>query len=1204
MKLRDQFRSGHSACLYNQIVRTMKLTILIITSVLLQVSANGLAQKVTFNKKDVTLKQLFTEIRKQTGYNVFWQDGRVDDSQKINADFRNASLEDVLNNVLEPQSLTYSIVNKTVVVKKKEKTFFEKIKEVFSNIDVSGKLIDAETGQPIPYVTVTLKGTNRKVFTNESGTFFFAKVPENGSLVFTSVSYETITKTLSATMVVKLTVRVLKLDDVVISTGYQQIRKGASTGSYSILTDKDIESTPSVNLLERLDGKVPGVHFDVRNNAIQMRSINGYVKNSPPLIVIDGFPAANQNLVNISSSVIDGNPLNGNKSYLNPDQPGTSGNAVMDNINPNDIESIAFLKDAAAASIWGAAAANGVIVITTKKGKRNAPSINYSVTVSTSAPGNFSNAKAMTSAQYVELEQEMFNKGFFTDPITDFRNAPISEAQEWMFRVKRGTATAAQRDSALNILSNRSNRDQFKKYLLQRATSQQHSLSLSGGGNNNTYYIAANYNKDVPVYRSNYGETYALTSNLSNDFLNKRITVNTGINYQYTKSQVNSAALAALGTGSFGYAPYEMLVDAQGNPINKAVTFTQRVTDSLSNLGYLPWGYNAVNELNYSNTILSKNSIRLNSAIKGNITDWLNVTVSGQYQRNLANQDFLQNQNSFATRNLINTGTTLSGKTLIYGVPVGGVYKTSSTTYDDYSVRGQLNINKTFNQHHIDFLGGSEIRQYQYTGGTQTRYGYNEDLSTSAAVNPTVSYATVTRSTSSLGYSDGNIFKDSKRYLSYFALANYSFQNKYFASGSIRFDDYTNQGLDRSQRAVPLYSGGLRWNIHQENFLKDVKWIDGLNLRASIGTGGSIPTAGTSYATISIGSNDPYTTLPTASIVVPANSQLTWETTRTINEGIDAEFLHGRLSLSADIYQKRNYNLLISLPYNATYGFTTLQYNAGDAKGYGEEFIITGQPISTTNYNWTSSFNFSYATNVITDQRLATTNTSGGIAEITAGYPSDNIFVYRWAGLDNAGHSQIYGTDGTVLKSSGSRSVTNADLVYGGRTTPPYFGGWTNTFRYHDLSLIVRATYALGYKFLLTDINTSSYPTGTGFGGLIVNSARLATRWRNPGDEATTDVPGLAGNSFNSVSRFLGADINLRDAGNIRLQQVSLSYRLPQSFTRGQYIKAITVGATAANLGLIWRANKDGLDPDYQVTGTYTNLPPSATFLFNLNVSL
>nr|WP_249665380.1 SusC/RagA family TonB-linked outer membrane protein [Mucilaginibacter sp. Bleaf8] len=1168
------------------------------TAFLIQVSARGLAQKVTYVQHNASLRQLFSEIRKQTGYNVFWQDAKVNDKLKFEANFRNEALEDVLNEVLSPQALTYAIVNHTVVVKKKEKSLVEKVTSLFMNVTIVGKVLDAESGKPIPNATVTLKGSSRRVFTNENGTFTFADVPDNGVLVFSYVGYNTQEATALESMIVKLTLGMQKLDEVVISTGYQQLKKSSATGAYSVIDAKEIERTPTLNLMERTAAKVPGVYFDVRNNTIQIRSANGLNGNTPPLIVIDGFPAINQNLTTVTTRTIDGNPNNLN-------QPATSGNAVLSTINPNDIESITFLKDAAASAIWGAKAANGVIVITTKRGRKGNASINYNTTFSVSSPASLSNLTSMSSREYIDLEQEMFDKGFLTDPIGSYRYGPISEAQEWMFRVNRRTATAAQRDSALNTLAGRSNQSQLRKYLLQRATTQQHNLSLSGGGENNTYYIAANYSKDVPVFKSNYGETYSLTSNLNNDFLNKRISVATGINYTYSKSQVNNTSLQSLGFGAFGYRPYEMLVDQNGNGISKPIAFTQRVSDSLQRIGYMPWTYNPLDELNYNNTVLNKNNIRINTAIKGTITSWLNLTLSGQLQKLIGKQTFLQNKNSYDSRNLINIGTTFSGRTAIYGVPVGGVYKTSSTGSDEYAMRGQFNVDKTIGDHHFDAIAGTEIRQIKFNGSTQTLYGYDEELGLGAVVNPTTPYRTIFGYSTTLGFSDGKVFNDTKRYLSYYNNASYAYRDKYFVSGSVRLDDYTMQGVDRRNRAVPLYSAGLRWNIKRESFLEKVGWIGSLNIRTTLGTGGNIPTQGRPYTVINTGLFDSYTLLPTATIGTPGNTELGWETTRTINEGLDADLFNSRLTISLDVYQKKTTGLLVNLPYNSTYGWNILTFNGGSMKGRGAELSISGQIVRGKNWGFISAFNGAYNKNEITESRFVNTNSSPFTSILVKGYPVDNVLAYRWAGLDATGQSQIYSANGTILTSQSFPQVKPEDLVYMGRSTPPYFGGWTNTVRYRNLSLIARASYALGHKFRLRQIDQSTYPSGGSFSGYISNSQVLAQRWRNPGDEAITNVPGLSGINFNSIDWYSGSDINIRNAGNIRLQQLTLNYALPASALRAlSFVKGVNFGVTATNLGLLWVSNKEGVDPDYQMTNSFNNLPPSRTFLFNMNISL
>ncbi|MCD0488358.1 SusC/RagA family TonB-linked outer membrane protein [Pedobacter sp. MC2016-14] len=1191
----------------------MKLTILIMTTFLMQVSAAGLAQNVSFTQKNATLKQLFTEIRKQTGYNVFWQEDKVNDQLKFNASFNNATLEEVLNKTLYPQSLTYTIVNQTVVVKRKDKQFLDRIADYFNSVNINGKILDAETNLPIAKVSVTLKGSTRTVISDERGTFIFNGLPDNAVLVFSSVGYTTREMGASENMVVSLSLATQELENVVVSTGYQTMDKKSATGSFGILTAKDIESTPSVNLMERLEGKVPGVRFDIRNNKIEIRGTSTYSLKYPPLIVIDGFPAINQDLNTVTSGAINGN-------VNSPTITSTSGNAVLGVYNPNDIESITFLRDAAASAIWGARAASGVIVITTKRGKKGTSSINFSTTLSTSGVGNFKNLTSMNSSDYIDLEQELVDKGFITDPViaynssplNGFKAAPVSEAQEWMLLAKRSPTTRniARRDSALSILRNRSGRDQLKDYMLQRAVTQQYNLSFSGGADNSSYYVSGNYTKDQPIYKSNSGETYSVTSNLTNDFLKKRITLNTGLNYTYSSAQVNPAALQALSVGSYGLAPYELLKDANGNNIYKGVTFTTRVSDSLTRVNKLmPWTYNAIDELNYNNTITSKNSIRINTSLKGQITSWLSATVSGQIQKNIQDQVNNQNQNSYLTRDLYNNSYNTANLTntsylRLIAVPKGGVYKSSKLTADEYALRGQLDVKKDFGtDHHFEMVAGTEIRQTKATGSEQTLYGYNEDLSSSTNVTPTIFYSTITGVSGRLN-TPSTVYKARQRNLSYYTVGSYSYKNKYYISGSARFDDLNIIGVDRRDRARPLWSTGLRWDIKKENFLENVNWINALSFRGSVGTAGNPPQTSNNYTRISTGAVDSYTQLPYATISTPANQDIGWETTKITNGGIDASFLAGRLNLTFDAYSKRTTDVLMNLPLNAAYGFTSLQINAGTLAGHGVDFGLSGDIIRSKDWNWNAVFNFAYNTNKLTDARFQPSAASIGNV-LTTDYPVDNIFVYRWAGLSNTGQSQIFTASGAILNSSGFPTIKAEDRVYAGRTTAPYFGGFLNAVKYKNITLSARATYNLGHKFLIKNINSSNYPNNSGSQGLLATSQALINRWKKAGDEAITDVPGLTGTSFNSVSWYQNSDINVRDAGNIRLQQVSLTYSVPQYLlTKTPFIKGINIGATVSNLGSLWVANKEGIDPEYQMTETFVNLPPTRNYVLNVSISL
>jgi TonB-linked SusC/RagA family outer membrane protein len=1191
----------------------MKFTVVLILAVCLQVQAHTYAQTITLKVSNSPLEFVLAQLKKQSGYQFFYKDAALRNTKPVTLEVSNRPFEEVLNLALKDQPLNWSIVKRTVVILEKESvaisadTTPNKQEAAGTPQPLSGILLD-NAGKPISGAAVALSPLMRYAGTNNNGEFAFADVPPgNYTLVITHITYTRINRRLKITngpVNLQLTMEPYtdeQKEVEVLSTGYQTKSKATTTGSASVVGAKELASNQSSNLMERLEGIRPGIMFDNRNNRIQIRGVNGLnpaLSSVMPLVVIDGFPAIDQSLTKI--------PLNeSNRNPNNDVTPLATGNTYLSNFNPNDIESITFLKDAAAAAIWGSRAANGVIVIETKKGKKGATAVNVGATYSVSEPANFSNLDAMSNAQYIELEKELVDGNFVTDPSTHWRNPEISEAMTWMFRAKKGEISAARRDSALNALGNRSNRGQLKDLLTQRAITQQYNLSMSGGGENSTYYLSGNYTRNSPVFRNNYGESYFITSNTNHDFLQKRLSLSTNINYTYSKSQVNIAAVNALSYGNAGLRPYDLLKDENGNLIHRGVAYTKKVADSFQRLGYLPWTYNPVDELKYNNNISTKNAIRARLSLKGKITNWLTAEVSGQLQRANETQDYLQNRNSYTVRDLLNTATTLNTTTnrLVYGIPLGGIYKIANIRSEDYALRGQLNVDKYFKAHHVSMIAGTEIRQSKFTGNALTQYGYDEDVSSSVVVNPTVPFNVVGGGTRTLGGTDNFINRIRNRFLSYYTTGDYSWKNKYFLSGSLRFDDANLIGVDRKRRAQPLWSAGARWDVTGESFMQNVPVLDRLGLRLTYGVGGNTPgMSSQTYTTITLGPTDAYTQLPYGTIGVPGNDMLGWETTKSINLGIDAALLNDRISFTFDVYSKKTEDLLYSLPYNSTYGWNFITFNAATLKGRGFELGFTGVPLKTRDWRWTSTFNFSYNTNKVTDNRFPR-STSTMLSGIYDGHPIDGIWAYQWAGLDSVGQSQIFDSTGKVLNTT-TPSTTTKFLAYQGRTTAPYFGGFINNLQYKNFNLLVRITYYMGHVFRKQDITGSHYPNSSFFSGLLNTSKALANRWRQAGDEAFTNVPGLRKVNFNSIDWYSNSDMNVRDASHVRLQQITLGYTFPQSILKKTKVfRSITANATVSNLGIIWRANDDGIDPEYVLTGNYTNLPPSANYTFNLNFS-
>jgi len=1187
-----------------KILRIMRWTTLILLLGLLQVSAATLGQQISLRQKNVSLETALKEIRRQSGYDMVYDLEIITKAKPVSVDLSNVTLEEALHAVLSGEQLEFELDKKKIVIK--ERTFTEKVKNVFSTAyEVRCRITDT-LNNAMPGATIVIQDTRERLVADSKGEFVIRDVPESGfNLTISFIGYQTrnilINHTSPKFFTIALKSDIAHLDDIsIVSTGYQRIKKERATGAFGLITAEQIQEVPAINLMERLEGVEPGLRMDVRNNSIRIRGSNNYElatstnSMSSPLIIIDGFPAMDQDLTQ---------RLNSN----------AAGGGILSRYNPNDIASITILKDAAAASIWGARAANGVIVIETKKGRKNATSINFGTSLSISAPANLKNLNVMSSADYVKLEKELKDLGFVSDsynydsswmPFNE--NKPNSEAVEWMYRADRGSATAGQRDSALAVLSGRNNQQQIKKLLLQNAVTQQYNLSLSGGGQNNTFYISSNYSRDIPVYKSNKAESYFINANLTNNLFSNHATLNLGLNYNYNTSVSNQASLNALGTSSLGLRPYDMLQDAQGNTIRRSLDYREEVTAAFQNKGYLPWTYSPVDELNYGNTTDKASRFRFTADLNTKITKWLNLDLAGSLQRMSDESNSLQELNSYAMRSLINDGTTIDPVTgnLVYGVPYGGRLITGNNDQTNYNFRTQLNVNKNWgDKFSFNGIGGAEIRQVTGSIYQQTRYGFDGDTYTSAAFNPTVEYQTVEGYGQSLGYTDGSIQKSINRFLSYYANGALSYlNNRYTVSGSVRFDDYTLAGASRSQRARPLWSTGFKWNALSENFMRSVTWLDNLSFRATYGTGGTIPSNTSNRALINIVGTDQFTGMPYGQIGTPGNSQVSWELTKQTNLGLDMAVFKNRLALTFDIYDKKTTGILYNFPINPTYGWSQLYYNAASMKNHGLEFGLRGEPIRSMDFNWSSTLNFSYNTNKVTDARFIKTNTDNLVGALTPlnGLPTDYLYAYRWAGLDNQGQSQVYDRNGKIINSNvTNRIFTTEDLVYKGRTTPPYFGGFFNDFRYRAITLGVRVTYALGHVFRRPSIQ--NYPTYTGYTGVIGTQKDLALRWEKPGDEAFTNVPGLENISDNSVNRYKFSDVLVESASNMRLQQISLGYQVPSLYLERTPIKSLNFNLSARNLGIIWRRNKSGIDPDYLNTQSYSNLPPLTSFFFTLN---
>jgi TonB-linked SusC/RagA family outer membrane protein len=1179
----------------------MRLSTILLLVFIMQASARtAYSQHITYTCKDVPLEQVFRIIKQQTGYVVFYDQELLGKTKPVTISAKDLPLENFLRKALDNQPLDYSIENKTIVISRRTVPVPVPYAAPAKIPLVSGIVRD-ERGVPVARAIVRLLPTeDRGTTTGEDGTFIMAAVPAgNYTLEVRHISFLIAHKKITVAdrdvnVTISLTPQQRELKGVVVSTGYQKIEKAVTPGSYTVITAKELEGTPDINLAKRLEGKVPGVRFDPVNNTIQIRSANNFLR-SAPLIIIDGFPAIDQNL----------NLRPGYTPALG-EQVGTN-NATLSAFNPADIESITFLKDAAATSIWGSSAANGVIVIETKKGRKGeATTVNVGATVSVSSPVSMSKLQRMNSREYIDMEQEMFDANFYQDPYTHWRYTNPSEAVKYMFLAQRGEISAQERDAQLERLAGINNNAQIREYMLGPAVTQQYNLSLSGGGRNSSYHVSGNYSRDQPSYKSNSATNYFVNSNFTTDLFGGRAKLNTGLTHNVSSSVVNSAALTSLQPSLFGLRPYDLLVDANGQPKDYNIVFKPEIEDSLHNkLGLLPWTYNAIDELNYSNTRFNKEQTRIQLGLTSRLTSWAELQVSGMYQRSSQEITSLDEPESYAARNFLNNATSIQNGKLVYGVPLGGIMKHTNTWSTDYGARAQLNINKQWNNmHRLTFLAGTDIRQTKSKGYRQTHYGYDENTGAAQAWNPTVGYRNFYGGTLTLGYQDGALITDVKRYLSYFSNANYSLRDKYHLSGSVRFDDYSLFGISRRNRAIPLWSTGMKWDLREEQFMSGVKWLDNLSLRATYGTAGTAPSRGSNFTIVTVYPPNSTNGLPYGTIGSPGNQELGWETTATLNGGFDADVLHGLLNVTFDIYSKRSHGILSDLPFNTTYGWATVDYNTATMKSHGLEFGINANIIRGTNWGYNTTLNLAYNTSKVTDARFAATSASIQTNKPIEGLPVDYMMALQWAGLDQTGQTQIRSGDGKILTSTDGQALQTGDWHYMGRSEPPVFGGFMHTVRYKQLSLSARITYYMGHKMFKQDVQSGLYPQFGQAPGFVGTSKALVSRWRKPGDEAITNIPGFLNANTTSIIRYTQADINVISASHARLDQITLNYILAPAILRKlPALRSVTMGATASNLGVIWRKNKDGIDPMYVLSNNYASLSPAPTYTFNLNVS-
>jgi len=1186
----DELMSGvrrRFSCSLPENLLKMKFTAILLLAAFLQVSAHGYAQNVSLNLKNVKLQKVFTEINRQTGFQFFFKDELLNKAGKVNIDVSNVKLEQALENCFKNLPITFSVVEKTIVVKERAVQAVEKpVQQTIANI-IKGRITDS-LGAPLEGATITVKESNKMTLSGKDGSFSIDAAPGQ-TLVISYVGYaNVIFKVGSSNLVtIKLAAQSENLKSIaVVYTGYQALQKERSTGSFTTVSNDDIKNKSiSMNVIDRLEGLVPGlsVNYGASNDKFLIRGLTTVQAARSPLVVVDGVPISD---------------------YA----------SVATLVNPQDVETITVLRDATAASIWGAAAANGVIVIETKKGKTSSQpqktKVQFNSFTTFRGRPDLEYFNMMSTPDFLKTSREIFSA-------TDYAWAAVTNAvgaipiipphERIQYDLSRGLISAAVANARFDSLAQFNNRDQINQYLTQPSMLVNNSLNFDGGSKFHTYYGSLAYTLDnndsktnLNRYQMNLRQNFVFTPAIKFDVI-------TNIAYEKTKSFL----LSDLPASNSNYLPYAMFADASGNPLSQAYLKrhqefrTLSEAQSLVNLDYVPLQEpaNTLNDrINFS--------ARINAGLTIKLFKGLTYEGRAQYQRGTVEAYEYYNRNSYKVRDELvyfTRAATTPGGAPTYFLPTsGGHFMTQNNTAVSWTVRNQFNFDRTFaSKHQVTAIAGTEIRSalnklvQNYRRGydfqTQTYALYNEDsLAVRGVVGP-VNFLPSRTTNNILNSRPVTYGETDRRFLSGYANAAYTYNRKYTFNGSVRFDQSNLFGTDKSLQYRPIWSLGSAWNISKESFFKSDR-INNLNLRVTYGLGGNAPNPGFGgpfdivsasnvayFSGLGIGYN----------VLVPRNEKIGWERTTTTNVGIDFAFFNNRLSGSVDVYNKYTTDLLGYQPADPTSGWSFAYNNLGDLKNQGVEIQLSTVNIASKKLRWTTDFTLAYNKNKIISLARANTLTAAGKvnASLLEGYPAYSVFAYNYGGLDANGNPFAFKANG---KDTARRSgdLTIADPLHMGTTQPLWYGGITNNITYGQFTLSFLVVYNLG-NVMRRDVN--QFYTGR----LTTNVPNyLAERWQKPGDETKTDVPRYTGNTAQNGLRFVNlytqANTNVVSASYAKLRDMTLTYALPKVVSNKLSMSDCSVYAQLNNV-MLWQNNDANIDPEYfnLSNGTRTSRMPS-----------
>ncbi|WP_158447907.1 SusC/RagA family TonB-linked outer membrane protein [Aquimarina longa] len=1208
----------------------MRLTILLIILSLFRINANTYSQntKISLDVKNFTIEKVFDLIQKKTEFKVFFKDAEVNTKRKVSFKVSNKRVEYILEKIFKNTTISYKIVDKQIVlVKKSNSTTIPINKQVAlikpqEGFEISGQIVD-KNGLPIPGSTVSIQGTTKGVVSDFDG-YFKMRVSVSDVIKIENLGFETQTITVANKNKKEYTIvlqeAVESLGEIVITDGYKKVDRRLFAGVATKLNLEDIKIDGVSDASRLLEGKDAGVVVDNVSGSfgasprIRIRGNTSLNGNNNPIWVVDGV-------------ILEDNVELAQEDLASGDINSLIGSSVA-GINPDDIQSFSILKDASATALYGARAKNGVIVITTKKGKRGGVKVNYSNNFAYRLRPRYTNFNVLNSQQELSVYAELAQKGSIDLTTAQFAQSYGVLGKYFNLRGVNNVAIGANgqlADSFFNRYQT-ANTDWFKTLFTDLSLQQNHSISVSGGSDDAIYYFSLSYLNDEGQTIGDEAQRY--TAKLNTKFnLSDKFSIGTSLTGSFrdqTAPGTNDRSLNPI-TGEFD-REFEI------NPYNYSLTNSRSVTpyDENGNLEFFRKNYapfNIVHELRNNYINIDVTDIAFQTDLDYKLTHNLTANSVFNYRKAITQREHvIGDKSNQAEAYRADQGVLARVNPFLYQdrdnltrprysvLPEGGFNIYNEDVLDYLYWRNSISWNPSINDNNqFTFLLGQEIKSTNRISREFNGIGVSYENGYLVNTDPDALDQSIDNGDQ---YFELSNFRD--RFTGFFFNTGYTLNNKYTLNGTIRYDGSNLQGSSPKTRYLTNYNISGAWNIDKENFFK-ADWVNLLKLKATYGlSGGRGPLTS---ATLDLRGRVPLRVVDKESVIEIRsleNNNLTFEKLKEFSTGLEFAMFNNRVAGELGYYRRNSFDLIGTIKTSGVGGQPFKTGNYVDLSTEGYEFSLSTVNIKTKSFEWSTNFNVGYNTEKVKElrfsPRLVDLISPSGSAY--TGREISALYSIRFAGLNEFGIPTFFDADNNRVTNIDLQSRDDIEkiLKYEGPTQPRGAGGFSNTFSYAGFTLSTSISFKFDYKIRLNSNFAASYTDFNSLPGELVN------RWALPGDENITNIPAIIENRIliselnarvnngvvsggdNAYQLYNNSDLRVVDGTYARMRSIALGYTVPSSYTKKLGIASAKLRLQGENLFLLYSDKAlNGQDPEFFNSGGAA-LPVAKTVSFSLNV--